>query len=265
MKLKKFNNIKILVATHKKTWFPDDSVYLPIQLGCNIHKNFGIQTDNTGENISEKQPYYSELTAVYWAWKNLHCDYIGINHYRRYFVKNNILLFKDLKKYILKENDFKAILGKTDVILPKKRNYYFINRFQHYKYQHNINDLLKCRESIKEIYPEYVKFFDEEMNEYSGHICNMFVMKKEVFDNYCKWLFSILFDLENKIDIKNRNEYQKRVFGYIAERLLDVWIAKNKIKYIEVPYVNIEGNGIIKRVFKLFYNIFCFYYRKFMK
>ena len=103
------------------------------------------------------------------------------------------------------------------------------------------------------------------MNEYSGHICNMFVMKKEVFDNYCKWLFSILFDLENKIDIKNRNEYQKRVFGYIAERLLDVWIAKNKIKYIEVPYVNIEGNGIIKRVFKLFYNIFCFYYRKFMK
>ena len=265
MKLKKFNNIKILVATHKKAWFPDDPVYLPIQLGSNIHKNFGVLTDNTGENISNKQPYYSELTAIFWAWKNLHCDYIGLNHYRRYFVKNNILFFEDYKKYILKDDDFKAILEKTDVILPQKRNYYFINRFQHYKYQHNINDLLKCRELIKELHPEYLKYFDEEMHKCSGHICNMFVMKKEVFDDYCRWLFSILFNLENKINLKNRDEYQKRIFGYIAERLLDVWIAKNKINYIELPYVNIEGNGIAKKLLKLLCNVLYFYYRKFIK
>ena len=80
-------DIKVLVATHKKYWMPQDRVYMPIQLGKDIHEDLGFLGDNTGDNISKKQPYYSELTAIYWAWKNLKADYIGINHYRRYFSK----------------------------------------------------------------------------------------------------------------------------------------------------------------------------------
>lgn len=85
--------IKILVATHKKYWMLQDSVYLPVQLGSAINKTLGYQRDDEGENISAKQPYYAELTAMYWAWKNLKADYIGINHYRRYFSKEKIPLF----------------------------------------------------------------------------------------------------------------------------------------------------------------------------
>lgn len=258
--------IRILVATHKKYWFPKMDLYMPIELGrCIKSKNNNIISniigDNIGDNISVKQPYYSELTALYWGWKNLDCDYLGINHYRRYFKKNSNSFFRDPKKDIFTDKDFRNILEKTDVILPKKRNYYFINRFQHYKYQHDIQDLLKCREIIQEFYPEYLNCFDKEMCKKSGHICNMFVMKKEILDVYCEWLFSILFKLENKINLRGRNEYQQRVLGYIAERLLDVWLTKNSIKYLEVDYINIEGFNICKKILKLFCNIFLFYYK----
>ena len=78
-------DIKILVATHKKYWMPEDDVYLPIHVGREGKADLGYVGDNTGDNISEKNANYCELTGLYWAWKNLKCDYIGLCHYRRYF------------------------------------------------------------------------------------------------------------------------------------------------------------------------------------
>ena len=139
-------DIKVLVATHKKYWMPQDRVYMPIQLGKDIHEDLGFSGDNTGDNISKKQPYYSELTAIYWAWKNLKADYVGINHYRRYFSKEKYCYFKEGdKNKIFKYDDFKKILIDYPVILPKKRNYYIVSRYKQYKNAHNINDLLCCR------------------------------------------------------------------------------------------------------------------------
>lgn len=53
----------------QKYWMPDDSVYLPIQVGAALHPALGYVPDNTGYNISDKNPNYCELTALYWAWK----------------------------------------------------------------------------------------------------------------------------------------------------------------------------------------------------
>lgn len=81
-------NIKLLIATYKQCELLKDSIYLPIHVGKALHPELaleGYQPDNEGENISEKNPYYSELTAVFWAWKNLKADYIGLVHYRRHF------------------------------------------------------------------------------------------------------------------------------------------------------------------------------------
>ena len=89
-------DIKILVAAHKKYWMPDDSVFLPIQVGAALHLALGYVPDNTGDNISAKNPNYCELTALYWAWKNLDCEYIGLCHYRRYF--GHTVYSKDIKK-----------------------------------------------------------------------------------------------------------------------------------------------------------------------
>ena len=77
-------NIKILVAAHKQYWMPEDSVYLPLHVGAEGKPDLGYTKDNTGENISAKNPNFCELTGLYWAWKNLEADYVGLVHYRRY-------------------------------------------------------------------------------------------------------------------------------------------------------------------------------------
>ena len=87
-------NIKMIVATHKKYQMPKDKMYLPIQVGAKGKEDLGYQKDNEGENISSKNPYYSELTGLYWAWKNLDADYIGLSHYRRYFSEKKLIPFK---------------------------------------------------------------------------------------------------------------------------------------------------------------------------
>ena len=78
-------DIKILIAMHKPYWTPEDDVYLPLQVGSALHPHFLPVTDDSGENISAKNPGYCEMTGLYWAWKNLKADYVGLCHYRRYF------------------------------------------------------------------------------------------------------------------------------------------------------------------------------------
>jgi hypothetical protein len=108
------DNIKILVCTHKKSDFPKDDIYLPIQVGKSISDiDLDIQGDNTGDNISEKNPYYAELTGQYWGWKNLKdVKYVGLCHYRRYFDLSSI-------KRKNGQMDFDRIFKKYDIVLVK--------------------------------------------------------------------------------------------------------------------------------------------------
>ena len=78
--------IVMIVAAHKAYRMPEDPMYLPLHVGkAGKSLELGFQGDDTGDNISEKNPEYCELTGLYWAWKNLDADYIGLSHYRRYF------------------------------------------------------------------------------------------------------------------------------------------------------------------------------------
>ncbi|MBQ3973839.1 MAG: DUF4422 domain-containing protein, partial [Lachnospiraceae bacterium] len=74
--------IKIIVASHKSYWMPEDPVYLPVQVGAAGKEDLGYVRDDSGDNISGKNVNYCELTGLYWAWKNLEADYIGLAHYR---------------------------------------------------------------------------------------------------------------------------------------------------------------------------------------
>ena len=72
-------NIKIIVATHKKYQMPEDQMYFPVQVGAEGKTKIEEYTqDNTGNNISLKNPYFCELTGLYWAWKNLEAENIGL-------------------------------------------------------------------------------------------------------------------------------------------------------------------------------------------
>ena len=130
-------NIKILVATHKKYKMPaDTSVYLPIHVGCEVKEDLGFQGDNSGENISTLNPYYCELTGLYWAWKNLDCEYLGLVHYRRYFTKmtkkyNESINIDDV---ILNRYEIEELLENSEVIVPKRRKYYIETLYSHYDY-----------------------------------------------------------------------------------------------------------------------------------
>ncbi|PLR67924.1 DUF4422 domain-containing protein [Bacillus sp. UMB0893] len=237
-------NIKILVATHKKYQMPKSDMYLPLHVGREGKADLGYQGDNTGDNISLKNPSYCELTGIYWAWKNLTVNNIGLCHYRRYFTiqKKTFNAFNrtEMIERALKESDINKVLETSDIILPKKRNYYIESVWSHYQNAHNIKDLEETKKIIEEISPEYLKSFENIMSGSTLYLFNMFVMKKEVFDNYCEWLFDILFELEKRIDISNYDNYQKRVFGFISERLFNVWLDYNEFSVKNLDLLPLE-------------------------
>ena len=230
-------NIKIIIATHKPYKMPEDDIYLPLHVGKAGKADIGFQGDDTGENISEKNPNFCELTGFYWAWKNLNVDYIGLAHYRRHFtVKSK----KNKFESILTRQQLEQLLASTDVILPKRRNYYVETIYSHYDHTFDGSHLDKTRSIIEKKCPEYLSAFDKVMSSRGAHMFNMFIMKKEIADRYCQWLFDILFELEKEIDTSSMTDFEARLFGRISELLLDVWLNKNNIKYKEIANVHME-------------------------
>ena len=240
-------NLRILVATHKKYWMPNDEIYLPIHVGKENKQDLGYIGDNTGDNISLKNPNYCELTAVYWAWKNLKADYIGLVHYRRYFTKHNFRNCEKKKQDILTKTDFAAILKDADIIVPDKRKYYIETIRSHYNHSHYEKDLNETEQIIKELFPEYHSSFEKVMERTWAHMFNMFVMRKDYFDEYCKWLFTVLFELEKRIDISTYTVMEARVFGFISELLLDVWLETKQLNYKEVNVSFMEKQNWLKK------------------
>lgn len=242
-------DIKIIVATHKKYQMPEDKMYLPVHVGAEGKEDLGYQKDNIGENISSKNAYYCELTGLYWAWKNLDSEYIGLSHYRRYFVENNRIPRKEEKRFknILSYEKANRLLDDVDIILPTKRKYYIENIYDHYKKTMYIEPLDEARCILEEKYPEYVAEFDKIHKRTSAHLFNMFIMKKDKLDEYLTWLFDILFELEKRIDPKQYDSFHARYLGRISERLLDVWINTKGYNYKEVKFMSIQRVDWLKK------------------
>lgn len=241
IKNKRFDT-EIFVAAHKKANITSKYGYIPIQVGASLHDEIGYLKDNEGENISEKNPSYCELTAIYWIWKNAKSKVVGLVHYRRYFFKR--IYYKNLTE-VLDIEKINDILNKYDAIVPKQYYMYKYNVEEQYGMIHNINDLNKCRKIIQEKSPEYLDAFDRILKHKYYYPYNMCIMKKELFDNYCEWLFNILFALEKEIDTREYSDYNKRIYGFLSERLFNVWLEKNKnIKCKEVYVNNIEGKPL---------------------
>lgn len=240
-------NIKIVIATHKKYKMPEDEMYLPLHVGSEGKEDLGYQKDNTWENISLKNPYFCELTGLYWVWKNLNADYIGLAHYRRHFMytkKSNNDKFLNVLTY----KEASDLLEKNDVILPKKRNYIIETLYNHYKHTMYVEPLDETRNIIKKLYPDYLDEFDDLKKRRSAHMFNMFIMKKEIFDDYCKWLFDILFELEKKVDNTQYDNFHARFYGRISELLLDVYLRKNNIGYKEINFIYMEKINKVAKV-----------------
>lgn len=249
--------VKIMVAAHRKFPMPKDTeLYLPVLVGAknNYKPEIKYQRDDEGNNISEKNSNYNELTALYWAWKNLDADVVGLVHYRRLFSMSS----KRNLDYVLTKKQVEKLLKKASIILPKKRNYYIESNYSHYIHAHHQGPLDETRRVIIEKCPKYIAAFDQMMNAKKAHMFNMMIMKKKYFDEYAQWLFGILFEVEDRIDITSYSVQEARVFGYLSELLMDVWLNTKKYKYVEVNWVQLGKRNLAKKIYS-------FILRKFSK
>ena len=225
--------VKIIVAAHKAFRMPEDEMYLPLHVGAEGKTSedgqpldIGFAKDNTGDNISLKNSGYCELTGLYWAWKNLREDYIGLAHYRRHFSLHNT---SDPFDGVLKYSELAPMLGSIRVFLPKKRRYYIENLYNHYKHTHYISQLDETRAIIAEKYPDYLPSFDRVVKRTWGYMFNMMIMERGLVNEYCAWLFDILFELESRVDSGKVNmpeltPFQARFYGRISEIIFNVWL-----------------------------------------
>lgn len=234
------------VITHKHFYYQNlPNGYMPLLVGANKNANpDNFLTDNTGNNISAKNVSYCEETGLYWIIKNTNDKNIGISHYRRYFAN-----FKN-RKYmllsILLKGKVKPISTEIlDEIL--KNGYAWIVSQQEaggpgtiwnqFALNHNIEDLKTTEKVISDLYPEYLSDFEQVIkNSETGSFYNMFYTSRQEAEAYSNWLFDILFEVEKQTNIADYDSYQKRLYGFLAERLMNVWLhhRKAKVKYLPV-------------------------------
>lgn len=255
--MNKDSRINILIACHKESELPKSEVFLPVQVGSAIAaKDLGIQRDDDGDNISDKNGGYCELTAIYWAWKNLDSDYYGLFHYRRFYsfsdkrfnvsddghmmVRAQALSSEVFDKYGLNDTDkIKEIIGDNDIIVHESRPVSEIPTpmgisgatvLEHYLYHDgtiiNTSDLELIRNIIRDKYPEVFPYYEKYLNgsKFLGY--NMFVMRREYFDSMCDFLFGVLFESEKTISgqLADRSLNSNRIYGYLAEILTSAYI-----------------------------------------
>lgn len=229
----------IYVANHKEGYFLNTDEITPIQVGKGKPgntKDLGILGDDTGDNISAKNDNYSEMTAIYWMWKNDQSDVTGLMHYRRYFDLNNdhanhyqtevfmngeVFDFEDYGEMAAER--IPELMSEYDIILPEPHKMPFSVE-SNYRDVHYPEDLETTRQIIKDKYPAYVDAFDTCMKRETFFLFNMFIAKREIFEQYAEWVFDILSELEERIDITYYNVYQARIFGFLTERLLGVFM-----------------------------------------
>lgn len=239
--------ICIYVVSHKNFHVPTDNpIYIPLMVGNNyktLHP--GYITDTKGDSISGKNLSYNELTGLYWAWKNSEADIIGICHYRRYFVTikgkiENLLmgLTKKIdKKWLIDEEYISKMLIQHDIILHNKTFFARSNKDSLLVVlDKEIYEIIP--QVIKELYPEYADVFERVMEAKKAHLLNLLICSKEIINDYCGWLFDILFEIEKRIKQQYPEKNMARVMGYIGERLLDVWVEYNDLRIKETFSIN---------------------------
>ncbi|MDT9331594.1 DUF4422 domain-containing protein [Clostridium perfringens] len=237
------------IVTHKVFDVPKIPNYYPIIVGGKDINLVNSYHDNIGDNIAEKNSNFCELTALYWIWKNFKEDnYIGVCHYRRYFINNRFVKSKD---GFLNSEKARKILKKNDIILAAPWGWLDITVKDWYlNTDGKQKDLIELRKIIEELYPEYLEDYDEVMNGYMASYLNMMVTSKEIFDKYSEWLFDILFELEKRIDISSYTPLEARVFGFLSERLLNVWVKHNKLKIKYLQVYQTENSFSQKKILK---------------
>ncbi len=197
--------------------YPDYEI--PIQVGATL-TNERLKDiewiDSTGDNISERNRQYSELTGLYWMWKNRHYDIAGLAHYRRHFILPPDWL--DI-----------MVQNKVDVIVPVP-TYVYPNIDANYRERHIPEDWDFLLHYLKEMDRDT---YETALEVFGGSLylpCNMFIAKWEVLDDLCSWMFPIL-DAVTQNGGTKEDVYMNRYAGFVSERLITLFFTLHRDKY----------------------------------
>lgn len=238
--------IRIFVSTHKDVELFKSNILQPVQVGAaraSAPIGFALR-DCDGENISELNPMYCELTTQYWAWKNVDAEYYGFCHYRRYFDFNERrheendfgeIMFdrigsKAQREFCLDDKSIAEAVRGYDVITTEFKDLRefpgeFNTPWEHYNDapQLHIEDLELVMRILGEMHPDYIEDADNFLLGNKSCFCNMFIMRKEIFQDYCAWLFPILQRFTEEADMSLYSREARRTPGHLAERLLNIY------------------------------------------
>lgn len=268
------NSISIFSIFHKPYEVPKSNLIIPLQVGKHLSKiEMSMASDNTGDHIAEKNGTHSELTALYWIWKHLDsfdCGFIGLCHYRRYFTLPRTYVHKKFLRSELKIDprpiyserfsesalnqatgaEFKAhliaLLKNSDIILPCSLPTMLTDKIagsikEQYIYHHIKEDWYLMRDAVLKLHPNLTEQFDSYFDQTNQMYCfNMFISNKQIFSDYCSWLFPIISELEKTVKV-SEYPYQRRIFGFFSERLLNLYVKIKNLKVAELPVIFFES------------------------
>lgn len=263
-------DIRIFVVCHKPTYIIENPLLTPIQVGAKYAREHiaGMLHDDVNENISSKNAFYCELTAQYWAWKNVQTDYYGFFHYRRYLsfqesfsigqdgkvqsqkrIRPYIELDdirEDLSEYGLNADRMRAVIEDFDLltVCREKINTTVYRQYCEYHPKEALDCVLKIL--VRE-YPEYYEAMKEYLDSKEIYYMNMYIMKKKVFLEYAPWLFDILGKFEQEVDSLSCGFQKERLMGYLAERLFGIFYTYQRrrgVKCAELPYLRFYNTDV---------------------
>lgn len=271
------SRIRILVAAHKPSVFPDCASILPIQVGCSVAEQNGFPRfedtlhDDDGDNISALNPMYSELTAQYWAWKNMDADYYGFAQYRRHFdftstphtedehgeIPATFIDDQSIAEYGLDDGTIAQAVEGWDLVTVEPTDVRRLEGFLNLKEQWDADRHLRIRD-LRHMYdllcmrhPDYREDADAVLNGNTVLLNNMFIMKKPLFHAYCEWLFPLLEEFISDWDHTHADVETLRTPGHLAERLLTIFVAHLKRVGIETGTETGDGTTATPRIKQL--------------
>lgn len=244
------NKLTVYVAAHKEVERYISDCYQLLHVGAaNATADYGYLRDDTKENISSKNPYWCELTGLYWIWKNVSDEKnIGFCHYRRYPSKNKYAL--NSCAAILRETEMLELLDDCDILLPyQSRKCNLNSRCKTKADLEKSREYLYIRRAMQKYEPSYLQELDECFLADSMCFGNIFITSKKILDQYCEWLFNLLFSIEE--DVISCNDLRPRELGYLSEWLLNVWVKHNKLKVKYISTVFMEEKKDLKFYVKM--------------
>lgn len=219
-------SLTVFVATHVKCDPPNNPIYVPLHVGKHGKPDLGYLGDDTGENISDLNFLYGELTGLFWIWQNIHdLDYVGLCHYRRYFINS--------QRQAMEKREYISLLGEYDAIVPRhaecEGNYY-----QHFIRSHNSKDLDAVERALKRLYPDYGEAYEAAMSGTTYYGGNLVVTRLSVLKAYAEWLFNIFAEASDEIDVSGYDNYHRRVYGFLSEQMFYVFALANGLRLCEM-------------------------------